>query len=148
MLKNNSEIFALCDSNLHDDIGYLPIHRNDARHMHSLDVKSNLPITGETILEDENENYVFSFGSSTYIPLPSYFSYFVCHFGHLVLWLRLCHPILTRHLFPNPLLMSWYVVTSMPITLSVFIIPIALMLQVCSVKSLLLHNGRLPYSHP
>ena len=37
MLKNNLDIFALCKTNLHDNIqdsdfqlpGYLPIHRND-----------------------------------------------------------------------------------------------------------------------
>ena len=68
MLKNNSDIFALCETNLHDDIhdsdvqlhGYLPIQRKDAGHMHGLGVyvKSNLPIARETILEDENESYM------------------------------------------------------------------------------------------
>ena len=76
MLKNNPGIFSPCETNLHDDIqesdvqlpGYLPIHRKDAGHMHSLGVylESNLPIARETILEDENESYVFSFGSSTF----------------------------------------------------------------------------------
>ena len=68
MLKNNPDIFALCETNLHDDIqdpdfqlsGYLSIHRKDAGHMHDLGVyvKSNLPIARETILEDENEAYM------------------------------------------------------------------------------------------
>ena len=76
MLKNNTGIFALCETNLHDDIqhsdfqlpGYLPIHHKEAGHMHSLGVyvKINLLIAQETILEDENESYVFSFGSSTF----------------------------------------------------------------------------------
>ena len=54
MLKNNPDIFALCETNVHDDIqdsdfqlpGYWPIHRKDAGHMHGLGVyvKSNLPI--------------------------------------------------------------------------------------------------------
>ena len=65
MLKNNTDIFALCETNLHDNIqdsdfqlpGYLPIHHNDAGHIHGLGVyvKSNLLIAQETILEDENE---------------------------------------------------------------------------------------------
>ena len=69
MLKNNPDIFALCETDLHDDIqdydfqlhGYLPIHHNVAGHMHSLDVyfKSNLLLAGETILEDENESCIF-----------------------------------------------------------------------------------------
>ena len=68
MLKNNPDIFALCETHLHDDIqdsdfqlpGYLPIHREDAGHMHGLGVyvKSNLPIARETILEDENESHM------------------------------------------------------------------------------------------
>ena len=57
MLKNNPDIFALCETNPHDDIqdsdfqlpGYLPIHRKDAMHMHSLGVY----VARETILEDE-----------------------------------------------------------------------------------------------
>ena len=66
MLKNNPDIFALCETNLHDDIqdsdfqlpGYLPIHRKDNRNMHGLAayVKNNLPIARETILEDEKES--------------------------------------------------------------------------------------------
>ena len=73
MHKNNPDIFALCETNLHDDIqdadfqlsGYLLIHRKDGGHIHGLGVcvKSNLPIAPETILEDENECQVFSFGS-------------------------------------------------------------------------------------
>ena len=115
MLKNNPDIFALCETNLHDNIqddfqlpGYLPIHRKDTGHMHGLGVyvKSNLPIARETILGDENESYyVFSFGASTF--------YYI------------------RHLFSNPL----------PITPSGFVIPIPLMLQVCFVKSLLWYKA-------
>ena len=49
MLENNPNIFALCETNLH--------------YMHGLCVyvKGNLPI-----LEDENESYVFLFGSSAF----------------------------------------------------------------------------------
>ena len=72
ILKNNPDIIALCETNLHDNIqdsdfqlpGYLPIHRkNAAGHMHDLGVyaKINLPIARETILED-----VFSLGASTF----------------------------------------------------------------------------------
>ena len=66
MLEYNPDIFALCETNLHDDIqdsdfqlpSYLPIHRKEAGHMHGLGVyvKSNLPIARETILEDENKS--------------------------------------------------------------------------------------------
>ena len=68
MLNNNPDIFALCETNLHDGIqdsdfqlpGYLPIHRKDAGYMHGLGVyvKSNLPIAQGTVLEDENESQV------------------------------------------------------------------------------------------
>ena len=64
VLKHKPGIFALCETYLHDEIQdsdfqlpvYLPIHRKDAGHMHSLgvyvmsnlpvarDVKSNLPV--------------------------------------------------------------------------------------------------------
>ena len=59
MLKNNTDIFAVCETNLY----YLPIHHKDARSMHGLGVyvKSNLPIARDTIFED-----VFSFGTSTF----------------------------------------------------------------------------------
>ena len=103
MLKNNTDIFALCQTNLHDDIqasdlqlsGYLPIHCKDAENMHGLGVyvKRNLPIARETILEDENESYMCVFVWLLYILIPSYFSCIVRHFRNLVLWLRLCHPI-------------------------------------------------------
>ena len=61
MLKNKLDIFALCETIQDSDFqvpGYLPIHRNDAGHMHGLCVyaKSNFPIARETILEDENES--------------------------------------------------------------------------------------------
>ena len=118
MLENNPDIFALYETNLHEDIqdsdfqlpGYLPIHCNDAGLMHSLGVyvKSNLLIAREAILEDENKSYVFSFGPSSNID--------------------------------KTLLISWYVVSSLPITLSDFIIPIPLMLRVCFVNSLLWHK--------
>ena len=68
MLKNNPDIFTLCETYLHDDIqdsdfqlsGYLPIHRKDAGHMHGLGVyvKSNLPIARVTILVDEYKPYM------------------------------------------------------------------------------------------
>ena len=82
MLKNNPDIFALCETNLHDDIqdtdfqlpGYLPIHSKGGGHIQGpcVYVNSNLPIAGETIFEDENKS-VFSFGFSTfyYLLLPS-----------------------------------------------------------------------------
>ena len=76
MLKNNPDIFAHCETNRHDDIqnygfqlpAYLSILYKDAGHMHGLGVyaKSNLPIARETIFEDENEFYVFSFVPSTF----------------------------------------------------------------------------------
>ena len=94
MLKNNPDIFAQSETNLHGEIqdsdfelpGYFPIHRKDAgpMHGHGIYVKSNLPIAGETILV-----FVWHF----YILLPSYFYCIVCHLHHLVLWLMLCHPI-------------------------------------------------------
>ena len=91
MLKDNPDIFTPCETDLHDDVqdsdfqlpGYLPIHRKDAGHMHCLGVyvKSNLPIARCV--------FVWLF----YILLPSYFPCIVRHPRHLVLWLRLCHPI-------------------------------------------------------
>ena len=81
MLKNSAAIFALCETNLHDNIqdsdfqlpGYLQIHCKDVGHMHCLGVyaKSNLLIGGETILED-GKRVLFSFGSSTFYPLHSH----------------------------------------------------------------------------
>ena len=68
MHKNKPDIFALCETNLHDNTqdsdfqlpGYLPIHRKDAGHMHGLGVyaKSNLPIAREPTLEEDNESYM------------------------------------------------------------------------------------------
>ena len=86
MLKNNPDILALCETNLHDNIhdsdfqlsGYLPIHCKDAGHMHGLGVyvKSNLSIAQETIiLEDENESYVFSSGATTFYYLHMFLCY-------------------------------------------------------------------------
>ena len=76
MLKNNPDTFALCEINLHHNIqdcdfqmpGYLPNHCKNTGHIHGLGVyvKSKLPIVRETILEDENESYVFLFGTSTW----------------------------------------------------------------------------------
>ena len=75
MLKNNPGIFALCETNLHDDIqdsdfqlpDYLPIlERMLGICMALVFVKSNLRIDRETIIEDENESCVFSFGTSTF----------------------------------------------------------------------------------
>ena len=76
ILKNNLDIFALCETNLHDNIQdsdfqlpeYLSIHCQGAGNIHGLGVyvKSNLPIVRETILEVENESYMFSFGTSTF----------------------------------------------------------------------------------
>ena len=92
MHKNKPDIFALCETNLHDNTqdsdfqlpGYLPIHRKDAGHMHGLGVyaKSNLPIAREPTLEEDNESYMCL--------LPIYFSYIVRHLHHRVLWLRQC----------------------------------------------------------
>ena len=68
LLKNNPDIFALSESNLHDGIldsdflvpGYLPIHRKDSGHMHGLGVyiQCNLPIARDLILEDSNESFM------------------------------------------------------------------------------------------
>ena len=68
MLKNKPDIFALCETNLHEDVldadvqlpGYLPIHRKDSGNMHGLGVyvKSNLPIAREYTLEDEKESFM------------------------------------------------------------------------------------------
>ena len=98
MHKNKPDIFALCETNLHDNTqdsdfqlpGYLPIHRKDAGHMHGLGVyaKSNLPIARESTLEEDNESCVFVW--LFYILLPIYFSYIVRHLHHRVLWLRQC----------------------------------------------------------
>ena len=63
MLKNKPDIFALRETNLHEDVldadvqlhGYLPIHRKDSGNMPGFCVyiKSNLPIAREYTLEDE-----------------------------------------------------------------------------------------------
>ena len=78
MLKNNPDIFALYETNLHGDIhdsdsqlpGYLPIHRKYAGHMYCLGVyvKSNLPIAQENIIEDEDESCVFVWLFYTLLP--------------------------------------------------------------------------------
>ena len=90
-LKNYPDIFALCETNLHDDIqdsdfqlrGFLPNHRKDAGHMHGIGdyLKSNLLIVGETILEDENESYMFSVGSSTFYYLVSFSIFIILNCG-------------------------------------------------------------------
>ena len=130
MLKTNPGIFALCEPNLHDDIhdsdfqllGYLQIHRMDAGHMHGLGVyvKSNLPISRETILEVEND-CCFRFAL-----LHCYLYIFLVSFAIFVILFcaRGC-------------VIQYSQGTSMPITPCGFAIPLPLMLQVCFVKSFL-----------
>ena len=101
MFKNNPDIFAVCETNLHDiqdsDFqlpSYLPIHRKDAGHMHGrgVYVKSNFPIARENILEDENESYM-CFHLALLHSTNFLFSCIARHLHHVVLSLRLCHPI-------------------------------------------------------
>ena len=77
MLKNNPEIFALCETNLHGDIQDSPtawILANPSQgcwDMHGIGVyvKSNLLIAREAILERMKTILVFSFGDSTFYDL-------------------------------------------------------------------------------
>ena len=95
MHKNKPDIFALCETNLHDNTqdsdfqlpDYLPIHRKDAGHMHGLGVyaMSNLPIAREPTLEEDNESYMcFRLAllhSTTYIFLISFAIFIIVFCG-------------------------------------------------------------------
>ena len=86
ILKNNPDIFALSETNLHDDIqdsdfqlpGYLPIHRKDAGHMHVLAVYVKRAIfrllQGLFLRMKMSLIYMFSFCSSTFYYLHTYSS--------------------------------------------------------------------------
>ena len=99
MLKINPDIFALCETNLHADIqdSCLATCQSIAR---MLDICTAVVFMLRAIFRWLDKQFlrvktslICVFVWLFYILLPSYFSCMVRHLRHLVLWLRLCHPI-------------------------------------------------------